>query len=587
MFLLGGLIVMLVSQVSKSNAQSPLEQAVQQQLQIERDQAQKLKARQMELERSSKTPPSGAGQGVSRKPRQRISDKKCFPVNQVVIDGATLIKRSNIVQVTAPYEGKCIGIGAIDQLIRELTYLYIERGYITSRVYVPEQDLKTKQLNIAVVEGQIEAIIPGKKSSIASSEIETAFPGLKKRPLNLRDLEQGVDQMNRLPSNDVRTQIHPGKKPGGSVVEVHNVPEKRWRLTINGNNLGQESTGRYATGASLELDNLLRLNDLFSFSYDRGTPSHPANFGAKRKISNSYSANFSVPYGYWTFALDGTHFNYLSQTKGLFQTIDTSGESTQLRGTMANVLHRDQTSKTLITTGLTWKKNKNFVLGDLLETGSRTLSIGTLGVTHSNRVWGGVLSFDASVEQGLAILGALEDPYTFGAPDEAANDNALPKAQFTKITGTLSFYRPFEFAGGNFAYSGYGFLQLSPDHLFGSEQIAIGGHSSVRGVRESVLFGNRGFLTRNELIWRLPQIENSFWRQRIGQLLPFVALDYGHVIKQRRFEIEGGSLFGWAAGIRASQGNMTFELSYADLLYKSRNIETDSGEFAVKLGVHF
>ncbi|MCT6838707.1 MAG: hypothetical protein M3036_13765, partial [Bifidobacteriales bacterium] len=52
-----------------------------------------------------------------------------------------------------------------------------------------------------------------------------AFPGLKGHILNLRDLEEGVEQMNRLPHFGAQMKISPGTKPGTSRVTV-NAPEQ-------------------------------------------------------------------------------------------------------------------------------------------------------------------------------------------------------------------------------------------------------------------------------------------------------------------------------------------------------------------------
>lgn len=59
-----------------------------------------------------------------------------------------------------------------------------------------------------------------------------------------------------------------------------------------------------------------------------------------------------------------------------------------------------------------------------------------------------------------------------------------------------------------------------------------GGASNIRGTRESLIFGNDGFI-RNDLILRtVPWCNNGVLKKTFGELRPFVILDYGLVFVQ-------------------------------------------------------
>ncbi|MDN3719644.1 POTRA domain-containing protein [Roseibium salinum] len=53
---------------------------------------------------------------------------------------------------------KCFALEQIFGLVRDTTNLYVDAGYVTSRAYLPEQDLSTGTLRIQVVEGRIEQV---------------------------------------------------------------------------------------------------------------------------------------------------------------------------------------------------------------------------------------------------------------------------------------------------------------------------------------------------------------------------------------------------------------------------------------------
>ncbi|RLM22816.1 hypothetical protein BIY29_11320 [Brenneria alni] len=49
--------------------------------------------------------------------------------------------------------------------------------------------------------------------------------------LNLRDIEQGMEQLNRMPTQQVSIEILPGSKPGYSIVNL--TRKKQIPLTVN------------------------------------------------------------------------------------------------------------------------------------------------------------------------------------------------------------------------------------------------------------------------------------------------------------------------------------------------------------------
>src|ERR1051325_10368462 len=134
----------------------------------------------------------------------------------------------------------------------------------------------------------------------------SAFPGVAGGILNLRDLEQGIDQVNRLQSNAAKIDIQPGTEPGASDVVVRNEIRKRWLASVGVDNSGVPATGDAIYSASLGADHLLGLNDFFNLSYR-----HSGDIGPPAS-SDNVSFFGSAPYGYWTFSLAASEFHYSS-----------------------------------------------------------------------------------------------------------------------------------------------------------------------------------------------------------------------------------------------------------------------------------
>ena len=99
-----------------------------------------------------------------------------------------------------------------------------------------------------------------------------AFPVEAGDTLKLQDLEQGVDQINRLRRNQAELQILPGQTPGGSIVALNNHPGDRYRVNLGVDNYGSQATGRQRSRLGLDVDNPLGFQDRKS---TRLNSSHP------------------------------------------------------------------------------------------------------------------------------------------------------------------------------------------------------------------------------------------------------------------------------------------------------------------------
>ncbi|WP_375647955.1 ShlB/FhaC/HecB family hemolysin secretion/activation protein, partial [Bartonella sp. CR84HXZ] len=178
----------------------------------------------------------------------------------------------------------------------------------------------------------------------------------------MRDIEQGLDQINRLSSAHAQSELLPGREEGSTIVNINNHPDKTFKVTVSHDNMGQASTGYARYSAGLRVENILGMNDAWDFNYQRSEPDYWG--GSKQEgHSNNISASVSIPYGYWTFGLNGTVYNYQSIIPGNFTDIETTGDSSELHASTSRVLYRDGVSLTTLNLGLSYKRTNNYLLG--------------------------------------------------------------------------------------------------------------------------------------------------------------------------------------------------------------------------------
>ena len=158
------------------------------------------------------------------------SDGPCFSIHRIALDGATLIDPRQQQKIVQPWLGQCMDIARITKLVNIISDWYISRGYITSRAFLTEQDLRSGVLHLTILEGKLEKIT---MEGAAKRELTMAFPGLEGHILNLRDIEQGMEQINRTRATPVQIEIQPGEKPGGSIVNLTATAERPLLLSMS------------------------------------------------------------------------------------------------------------------------------------------------------------------------------------------------------------------------------------------------------------------------------------------------------------------------------------------------------------------
>lgn len=511
---------------------------------IEQQQRQLLQQNQQqrqELERSTPITPAPQTPAQPGGP--------CFDIHEITLSGADHMSARIRQKLTQPYLQQCLGIGQINALVKQVSDWYIGQGYITSRAFLTEQDLSSGTLSLTVMEGKLEAI---KMENQRGAMLAMAFPGLAGNILNLRDIEQGMEQINRLRKTPVQIEIQPGSQPGYSIVNLTSKPEFPLQASAGFDNSGQKSTGTGQVSGSLTGNNLLGLADQWFVSASRSSD------GASDHDAKSVQAGVNLPYGYWLFDYNYSYSDYLSTIESQGYLWRSTGDSQAHRFTLSRVLFRNGDMKTAASLGLTHRLNRNYLNDAPLESSTRSLTSWTVGINHSQKLWGGYATLNPAFSRGV--------PWFGGESDEDKNPDA-PRAEFSKWTLSTSYYRPVT-QRITWLTSAYG--QWGDDRLYGSERLTIGGESSVRGFKEQYLSGDNGGYWRNELDTQL------FAMPGLGQISAVTALDGGYLQRSNHDTNASGTLWGGAVGLSSSNAHFSSQftvgwpLSYPDSLSPDR-----------------
>lgn len=488
-------------------------------------------------------------------------DNICFDINEVKINYSTLIISKDVQKIKEKYLNQCVNSTNISTLMSELTYLYLKKGYVAARVYLPAQDIKnSKSLILNVDEGELGKIIITPKAQKTIS-IKTAAPFLVGKPLNLKDLEQALDQYNRLQSNNVTMQIQPGEKTGESIVVFDNKPSKRINGYFSFDNKGQDSTGRQQASLGLGVDNIFGLNDLLSLSYSRSIP-----FNKSKKDSAAYSAFYVVPFGYHTFSASASRSNYDTTVITPFQALHSMGKTESYSLKVDSLLYRGDVTQVRSSFGLTTKDNKAYLEDVLLGVGSRKLSVADLGLSFNTQTSGSFYNGYLTYQKGLKLLNSLED--------ERGLDKEYPKAQFDKFLYGITYFKPFEFLNQKFSFSSSLNGQESLDVLYGSEQYSIGSLYTVRGFNQKTISGDEGYSFKNDLAL------NKAYELGNGTVFAkyYLGVDYGKVKNKYGSELVG-ELSSTSLGAIFNFHNVSIDLIATQPIHQPDFLEKKEADF--------
>ncbi len=385
-----------------------------------------------------------------------------FQVTEILLKGCTRLSQGVQKDILMNYIGRPLNINDINQLISELTRKYYSLGYITVHIFLPKQNLKTGILEIQVEEGVLDHFIGVWLSS--ETQMWAAFPELKGKPVNVRDLEQGLEQLNRLPSNHVIMTLLPSDAiPGGTVVVIKNNPWKKTSGTVRFDNFQDNTLSIYPTSLDVIADNILSFNDQWDLTYSQRSKD-------QNQFQNSYRLLTTVGFGFFTPKISYSYFNYTTLIDGTSRSFISSGTNKAFQVGLDYVMHRDAVSKTVIQVDYASKDSDNYIEESLIGVNSNAFRdvIFTLQQTQFGEwgSWSGTLGF---------TMGTQKLKYT---EDEIAQYPDVPLSfSYRKITGELNYATQWETLQPSVRISGqYGF-----DALHATQGFSVGDYASVRG----------------------------------------------------------------------------------------------------------
>jgi hemolysin activation/secretion protein len=478
------------------------------------------------------------------------AETRCFSIQHIEIKGAEHLSDADRQQLTRPFLGQCLGVGQLNELLKVITDLYLDRGMVTTRAYLPQQDLSHGNLSILVVEGKLEGLKAEDGSGLTPRELAMSFPGSEGAMLNLREIEQMVDQLNRLPNNHAQMELTPGKAVGGSQVLVKNAPAAPWQASLSRNNNGQKSTGEQQASVGLEWDSPLGLSDQLML---RGGHDLVSDHTSTSKNAFLY---YNLPWGWWNFSYSYSQSDYRSEAQANTFSFKQTGDSENHQLRAERVIYRDAVSKTSLNVGLAYLRSNNYIEDSRIDVSSNRLSEAQFGLNHGRRIGSAFINIDLGMQDGIGAFGSQSDDRTSASQ---------PDARYQKYTGTLSYLQPFKLWDQSLNFSSLMTGQHSEDVLFSPQRMSLGGLSSIRGYKDQTLSGDSGGYWRNDLRWSRP-VSWSWLRPVLAEYGTSLGYDQGVISRDRYNGAEHGRVSSDSVELFARGQHLSASVTFAHSL---------------------
>lgn len=496
------------------------------------------------------------------------SDKNgtSFYIKQIQLDGVPK-ELSFLNKIARKHEQKHVTVSDITNIRNAFQRKLLDKGYVTSQVYIPEQNLNAGTLQFMVMPGRVEDI--RYSASSAHGPWRTAFPVRPGDILNIRDVEQGLEQMKRVSSQSVTMKLLPGTSVGTSIIELSIKQDKPVHGSISFDNSGLESTGVYQGSFTSSFDQVFRANDTFTMSL-----SGDLSGSGSIKGTRAASLNYVIPHGKDTFSVSFSKSRYHQTIQSNPYDFTYSGKSTTMKAKWNHVWSRTQREKRAFDISISTRHNHRFINDmEIPVQALRTTSM-EFGVSNRKYIGNATLYSRLGFQWGIGALGAQPE-------HKASVAMGGPTSRYHMWLVDVDYRKPFIMGHrpASFTSSFHGQWVQGGKRVYSVDTINIGNRYSIYGFDgEYTLMGDSGWYVRNEVSSVIPRLNTEV----------YLGLDVGAVYGKSTEALVGKSIAGTALGIRGNYSSgLLFDAFVSTPLYKPQGYHTKKFYSGFTVGYRF
>ncbi|HEX6996560.1 MAG TPA: POTRA domain-containing protein [Gammaproteobacteria bacterium] len=394
-------------------------------------------------------------------------------IEEIRVEGSSVFSPDELAAFTAPYARRMVSVEELHELRHELSRAYVERGYVSSGVIIPDQQVTGGAVTLRAVEGVLASIEVEGNRRLRDRAIARRIERYVGTPVDIDDLQAGLWVLQEEPLVErVDAELLPGEALGESRLRVAITERPAFELELAAANDRSPSVGEHRGTVGLTYRGLVGNGDVLS-----------ARLGVTDGVEDDVLA-YRVPLNPAGTLLDVQLADQQADiVEEPFDAIDIESEleSWSLAASHPFVLSPGRTL--LGIAGFEHKRSVSTLLGMPFSfspgdvDGRAAASAVSLGAEHTRRAGRQAWSARGVFHVGVDAFGATRNV-------------AGPDTRFVTFVGQAQYVRGMAWRDGRLLV--HGVAQLARDPLLAMYKMPVGGRYSVRGYRENQFVRDNG-----------------------------------------------------------------------------------------------
>lgn len=470
-----------------------------------------------------------------------LSTRERIRVRRFDLIGNTVFGAEELAKVTAPYLNRTLTAEELQEVRRQLTLHYVERGYLNSGAVIPDQRVENGIVQIRIIEGRLTALEVTGATHLADDYFQERLHSETDAPLNVSHLQDRLQLLQQNPLiEQLQAELTPGVQPGESVLQLAVREARPYEIGLAVANNNPPSVGQ--TRAYLYgLDrNLSGVGDSLGLSYGHSLESSTADWRVfYARPLNAQDTTLQV----WA------EQNETSVIEDRFDTLDITSTLQTYGVSLIHPVYRTPQQSLSLGVNVERRHSESYLGGFPFSfaPGEGDEGQATLAVARLIQEW-----LDRRLDQVIAA----RSTFSFGFDGFGATVNALePDSRFIAWLGQFQWARRFGESDQQFIFKSN--VQWANQPLLPMEKCALGGMNTVRGYPENTLVRDQCFNASLEFrvpVYQLPLAGVSRGYHE-GQVQLAAFADYGYADNKGQFNLEPHSIYSAGLGIRWDPGS--------------------------------
>jgi len=401
-------------------------------------------------------------------------------IGRVQLDGNTVLPADEVDALLADYANRDVTMDDLQALRYALTSLYVQHGYVSSGVVIPDQRLDAGTVRLTAVEGRVTRISVLGNNAVRADYIRSRAERGIGTPVHAGDLRFALEVLRADPRIErINGELLPGARPGESTLQVNVTETVSWWVATIFDNYRSPSVDEDRVSISAGNSNFTGHGDVLAL-----------NYGVTDGLDD-IDASYSYPLTSADLRLTGYYARTDSDiVEEPFNLIDIVSKSKTAGLSLSRPFH-SRSGRTLTTTlGLENRHAENSLLGMPFsftpgeQDGQSEVSVVYLTAELLRPSPGQMFAVMISGRLGTDMF-------------DATTNATGPDSDFFALRAQLQYARNLSWRSSRFSVRTS--AQFASDPLLALEKFSIGGHTTVRGYRENQLVRDSGVVFSAEI----------------------------------------------------------------------------------------